>query len=232
MAVKATAAETAVQRKRMSYEAYLDFAGETQIAEWVDGEVITYMPPIEMHQDVVGFLYALMRSFVTYLQLGRVFVAPFEVKLWPDGPSREPDVLFIGADKLPNLTVKRFNGAPDLVIEVLSASSVTEDRVRKFKEYEQAGVREYWIADPRPFQQQADFFVRGDEGVFVAAAVDENGRYHSHVLPHLWLDLRRLQQDPLPNPQFAFADIMCTAPDLPDHAGDTFRALRDLLGER
>ena len=105
------------------------------------------------------FLSSLIDSFINYFHLGILRFAPFEVKLWPDGPSREPDILFISKDNLPNLTPKRFQGSPDLIIEIVSTSSVIEDRVQKLTQYEQAGVREYWIIDPRPHQQQADFFI-------------------------------------------------------------------------
>ena len=76
------------------------------------------------------------------LNLGRVLVAPFPVQLWPDGPVREPDVLFIGRDKLPLSHPTRFEGAPDLVVEIVSTASVTLDRITKFREYEQAGI--FW----------------------------------------------------------------------------------------
>jgi len=133
--------------------------------------------------------------------------APLEVKLWPDGPAREPDILFIRQEHLEGLTDRRFEGAPDLVIEIVSTSSVSEDRVRKFTEYERAGVREYWIIDPRPFQQQADFYTLGDDGLFYPAPIHE-GVFHSTVLPHFWLRLGWLWEAPLPNVQQLFAGIM------------------------
>ena len=51
------------------------------------------------------------------------------------------------------------DGPADLVIEVISDDSVTRDRVEKFDEYLEAGVREYWVIDPRPGQQRALFYV-------------------------------------------------------------------------
>ena len=73
--------------------------------------------------------------FIEFFDLGILVLAPFEVKLWPDGPSREPDILFIGQENLSKLTSERFEGGPDLIIEIISPSSVTEDRVHKFTEY-------------------------------------------------------------------------------------------------
>lgn len=134
----------APERMRLSYDEYLRRASETRITEWVDEEMITYMPPLLRHQEISGFLSNLLSAFVAALNLGKIVSAPFEVKLWPDGPAREPDLLFISNDKLDLLGEKRFDGGPDLVIEIVSTGSVREDKVRKFEEYEQAGVAEYW----------------------------------------------------------------------------------------
>jgi Uma2 family endonuclease len=112
--------KTAPQRCKMSYEAYLDFAGDSEIVEWVEEEVVRYMPPTDRHQDLSGFLNTLLRLFTQFFKLGIVRSAPFEVKLWPNGPSREPDILFVSTANLPNLDEKRFNGGPDLIIEIIS----------------------------------------------------------------------------------------------------------------
>ncbi len=222
----------APQRQKMDYQSYLDMAGESQIVEWVDGEVIRYMLPIYGHQDIVSFLDVLLRQFVNYFNLGVIIPAPFEVKLWPDGPAREPDILFISQNNMPNLTPKRYQGGPDLLIEIVSASSVIEDRVHKLTQYEQAGAREYWIIDPRPHQQQADFFILDDAGVYIPAPVSEDGIYHSTVLPNFWLKLAWLWQSPLPNSQLALAEIMTSVKSLSPQAQETFQALYELLDSR
>ena len=223
---------TVPQRQKMDYQSYLKMAAESQIMEWVDGEGISYMLPIYGHQDIVSFLDALLRQFVQYFNLGVVVPAPFEVKLWPDGPSREPDILFISQDNLTNLTSKRFQGGPDLLIEIVSASSVIEDRVRKLTQYEQAGVREYWIIDPRPHQQQADFFILNSDGAYVPAPVNEDGIYHSTVLPNFWLNLSWLWESPLPNSQQALAEIMTSVESLSPKAKAIYQALYELLDGR
>ncbi len=55
MDVLAIIEKTAPQRRKMSYEEYLEFAGDSQIVEWVDGEVISCMPPISKHQELSRF---------------------------------------------------------------------------------------------------------------------------------------------------------------------------------
>jgi Uma2 family endonuclease len=222
-------ARIAPQRQKMNYVDYLEIAGESKIVEWVEGEVISYMPPTVIHQDISGFLFYLLESFVQFFRLGKVQQAPFEVKLWPDGPAREPDVLFIATENMPNLSEKRFSGAPDLIIEIISPSSASEDRVRKFDEYQRAGVREYWLVDPRPYQQQADFYLLGKDGLYHPAPLTEEGHYHSVVIPNFWLDLAWLWTEPLPNPQLRFAEIMVSIEELPDEVKDTYKALAKIL---
>lgn len=232
MVTKTIEQKTLLEREEMNYEEYLNSASESRIMEWVQGEVITYMPPTYEHQNIVSFLSQLLGSFIEFFNLGKMILAPFEVKLWPDGPSREPDILFARKGNLSQLTTKRFVGGPDLVVEVVSPGSITEDRVHKFTEYEQAGVREYWLIDPRPRQQQVDVYVLDDNGRFQPAPIDEDGRFHSIVLPHFWLDLAWFTQDELPNPQLALAAIMLTIDELPAQARATFQSLHELLAER
>src|SRR4051812_39235259 len=79
---------------RMSYRDYLAWAPETMLAEWNDGEVTVGRPPLDEHQRVLNLLNRLMSDYVELHDLGAVRVAPLEMKLWPGGPSREPDVFF------------------------------------------------------------------------------------------------------------------------------------------
>src|SRR4051812_47238516 len=71
----------------MTYEEYRALADDIR-AEWKEGEVILLMPPKKYHQRVVELLHSLLSLFVQTLDLGRVGIAPFEVRLGPGGPSR------------------------------------------------------------------------------------------------------------------------------------------------
>lgn len=204
--------------QRVSYEEYLRLAPESRIAEWVNGEIITYMPPTLKHQEITWFLFNLLSGFVQLLGLGKVGTAPFEIKLWPGGPSREPDIFFISKENLARLSNRRFEGAPDLVVEVVSPSSVREDKARKFAEYEQAGAQEYWLFDPRIRQETADFFRLDETGVYQSINVGADGRYDSLVLPGFWLNIDWLWQTEVPNHQrlvaLMLAENETLSPDL------------------
>jgi Uma2 family endonuclease len=172
---------------KMSYEEFMAWAADTTHAEWVDGEVIIQMPAKDEHQATLGFLYELLNFVVRLLRLGRVRTAPFVVKLTPEGSAREPDIFFVAADHLHRLTRDQLNGAPDLVIEVVSRSTRKQDWTDKFREYAAAGVPEYWLIDPRPNKQRADFFRLDDTGNYKLFATEEDEKVESVVLPGFWL---------------------------------------------
>jgi Uma2 family endonuclease len=139
--------------------------------------------------------------------LGKVYNAPFEMRAVPDGSSREPDLLFVSSEHLDRLTPDRLVGPADLIVEVVSDDSVYRDRVDKFEEYEAAGVREYWIVDPRPGKQRADFWVLDETGRYRAKEI-KDGIYHSTMLPGLWLRVEWLLAETSPDPLIALAQIV------------------------
>ena len=175
------------QRLQMSYDEYLTWAGEDVHAEWVNGEVVVQMPPKQPHQRVVAFLLQILGLFIELSHLGRVLPAPFEMRATPEGSAREPDLLFVAQAHLDRLTESRLNGPADLAVEIISDDSVARDRAYKFYEYQAAGVTEYWIIDPRPGYQRADFYVLDDNGRYRPVPIDADGRYHSTVISDFWL---------------------------------------------
>lgn len=209
------------QRLEMTYEEFLAWADEDVHAEWVDGEVIIHMPPKDRHQNVVGFLHILLRLFVDFFDLGEVRTAPFEMKLSADGPAREPDLLFVAQEDLQRLTEDRLMGPADLVVEVISDDSVTRDRATKFYEYQAAGVREYWIIDPRPGKERADFWILDDQGRYRPIPVGDDEVYRSTIISNFWLRVDWLWADKLPDPQLTFAEIA-------DFPSDVVDALREM----
>ena len=174
------------QRLRMSYEEYLVWANEDVHAEWVNGEVIVQTPPKPRHQRVVGFLHHLLGLFIQLFRLGELLPAPLEMRAIPDGSAREPDLLFVAREHLDRITELRLSGPADLVVEVVSDDSVARDRADKFYEYQAAGIQEYWIIDPRPGCERADFYVLDEKGRYSPVPVAPDGRYSSTVLTRFW----------------------------------------------
>lgn len=192
-----TEAPAAERRLRMSYDEFLAWADEDVHAEWVDGEVTVFVPASERHQDVVLFIATLLRLYVRFFRLGRVLIAPFEMRLAQS--AREPDVLFVAQDDLGRLAGgKRLDGPATLAIEVVSDDSGVRDRRDKLREYAAAGVPEYWVVDPRPGKERTDCY-RLTAGDYATIPPDADGRYHSAVVPGFWLRPEWLREDPLPD---------------------------------
>ena len=130
---------------------YADYASwdEDSRCELIDGVIYMMSSPSRRHQGIIVELSYQLTSFLKGKPC-KVFIAPFDVCLSTAGDKDrtvvQPDVLVV-CDKS-KLESKRCNGAPDMVIEVLSPSTASKDKVRKLNKYLEAGVKEYWIVDP------------------------------------------------------------------------------------
>jgi Uma2 family endonuclease len=181
--------------EKISYEEFLKKYIDAH-AEWIDGEVIVFMTASDKHQDLVRWLISLLTLFVESYDLGWLRPAPFSMKLPDRDRGREPDILFVTKDRLHIVQPTHLSEAADLVIEIVSPESIGRDRGEKFVEYEAAGIREYWLIDPE--REQAEFYRLNETGRYHPATLDEQGLFHSAVLPNFWLRVDRLWQEPLP----------------------------------
>ena len=157
---------------------------------WLGSAILSYIAP-EIKKFV---LYALLRLYVEFKDAGRVLIAPYQMRLAKSG--REPDVLFIAKENLARLGSQYLSGPADLAVEVVSPESRGRDRRDKLREYQDAGVREYWIIDP--IRREAEFYSLGADGVYQALATGPDGIFRSPVLSGLWLSVNWLWEDPLP----------------------------------
>lgn len=180
---------------KISYEEFLRWCDEDTWAEWVDGEVVCLSPASDRHQDLVRFLTMVIGFYVEKHDLGVIRPAPFQMKLGPELPGREPDLLFVAKEHLGRLKPTHLDGPADLVIEIVSSESRLRDRGEKFAEYEAAGVREYWLIDPD--EKRADFYVLGGDGRYDRKH-PEGRRYRSEALAGLELNIEWFWQEPLP----------------------------------
>lgn len=199
----AALSSTPGQLAKLTYEEFLDWADEDTHAEWVDGEVVMPSPASERHQDIVRFLVTLLSGYVEFRDLGKVYPAPFQMKLEHSG--REPDVLFVGNAHLDRLKKTYLDGPADLVIEVISPESVGRDRGEKFYEYQNAGIPEYWLIEPE--SGRSEFYQLNDAGEYHLIEPGPDGRYQSRALPGFWLQVAWLRQLRLPRADRLLAEI-------------------------
>ncbi len=144
---------------KLTYDDYRNTPGDERW-ELLDGELVMAPSPNVPHQDISGSLFVLLKLFVDRTGLGRVFHAPLDVVLSTTSVV-QPDLLFISNERDQILTEANIQGAPDLVVEVLSPSTTSRDWRIKLDLYAQHGVREYWVVDP---DGQRIWVMVGNEG--------------------------------------------------------------------
>lgn len=114
--------------------------------EIVEGELCEMPAPTSVHAIVIANLITMLIPLVARLG-GRWFTAPIDVFV-PGGDPVQPDILVIFPGGPARVVLRGIEGAPDLVVEVLSPSNRAHDLLTKRALYGRAGVREYWIIDP------------------------------------------------------------------------------------
>lgn len=114
--------------------------------EIINGQLIVSPVPPLVHQEVLGRLVVWLAIYVRDRELGEVHLGPVEVRLSPHN-SVQPDIVFVSSDRFGIQRQTHIEGAPDLVIEVLSDHTRRFDLVQKRALYAMAGVPEYWIVD-------------------------------------------------------------------------------------
>ena len=181
--------------KETEYFTYADFkewdleAGERY--ELIYGEVFAMAGASERHQAILG---AIFNQIYNYLEGKpcKVYPAPFDVRLFykedeSDDTVVQPDIVVICDEK------KRGNegcrGAPDLIVEILSPSNTAIEMERKFRLYQQAGVREYWIVDPE--NKGLKTYILNNKPVF-ANYYGSTDTVHVNIFPDLKINLTRV----------------------------------------
>lgn len=155
--------------------------------ELIEGEVFMTPSPNTAHQRAVRKLLRALDEFVENGDLGEVFIAPYDT-VFSEWTALEPDLLFIRKDRSSIVTAANVQGAPDLVIEILSPSNKAYDRKTKLRAYEKAGVPEIWYLDPE--DQTAEILNLGGDGLYVVTAkLSGNAPIVSKALPGLSLAL-------------------------------------------
>lgn len=133
-------------QKRSTYQDYLKTPDDIRY-QLIDGELIREPAPTVPHQSVVMNLSNILWNFARSRGMGKVLAAPTDVYL-SETNVFQPDVLFISSDRTGIITERCIHGAPDLVVEIVSPSSVRRDRGTKREMYARYGVAEYWLVDP------------------------------------------------------------------------------------
>jgi Uma2 family endonuclease len=159
----------------------------SQLVEFSDGYL--EFPPMATtsHQLLVLYLYRLLLAFSSGRGAGSVLAAPLPVRLWRN-KIREPDVVFMASEHADRIGERYWKGA-DLVMEVVSGDK--EDRRRdlevKREEYAHAGIREYWIVDPK--EERITLLRLRGKRYLVHGEFDKGATATSHLLVGFAVDV-------------------------------------------
>lgn len=170
---------------------YFDLPDEPR-CELLYGRLLVTPAPNVRHQDVVLRLAAHLLAHERS-RGGRTIVSPVDVVL-AEHTVVQPDVVHVGGERA-GIVRERIEGAPDLVVEVLSPGTARRDLGEKLRLYAEAGVAEYWIVDPAAHTFE---FLAYADGAFVVRLA-EAGVYRSAAVAGLELDLDAFWRD-LPEP--------------------------------
>ena len=161
---------------KLTYEDFLLFPEDGKRHEIIGGEHFMTPSPVTNHQRISRRLTYFLDSHLQRTKAGEMFYAPMDVVL-SDTDVLEPDIHFISDAKSSIIGEKNIQGAPDLVVEILSEGTRRMDALTKRKLYERSGILEYWIVDPE--LETVDVY-RLDGEKYVRAA--ELSREAGHVI--------------------------------------------------
>lgn len=176
---------------KFTYEDYLVFPDDRRRHELIDGEHYMTPSPSIKHQQISVNLSTALKVFLKEKKVGMVYTAPSDVVL-SDLDVVQPDLLFISSHRSSIITEKCIQGAPDLIVEIISENTRKTDEVIKRKLYERYGVQEYWIVDPeletvKVFRMTEEGFIRSAE-----LSKEENDILTSPLLPDLKIPLTEI----------------------------------------
>ena len=178
-------------RTKLTVADYMNTPDDVR-CQLIDGELILAPSLTTRHQRVSVRLFVDLHQFVRMEGLGEACIAPLDV-VFPDREVYQPDILFVSNERKGIITEANIQGAPDLVVEILSPSTQRHDRGHKQDVYAERGVREYWIVDPDA--RILEVLSAGANGWTPTATFSAEDALASPLLPGLSIDLGQVFAD-------------------------------------
>lgn len=157
--------------------------------ELISGQLVMSPSLTPRHQTIQSNLFYELSRFAREQAGGRVLSAPLDVRL-SDTDVLQPDLVYVAKTHLDIIGEHELEGAPDLIVEILSPSTAHKDLTIKKRIYEVHGVAEYWTVDPD--QQAVEVFQNTDDGYVQHVRVVEDGTVPSAVQDDFSIDLADL----------------------------------------
>jgi Uma2 family endonuclease len=159
--------------------------------ELLNGEIMKKSAPTPYHQRLVRNVCRVIDKFINENKYGEILFSPIDVFL-DEYNVPQPDLVYLSNEKVKFITNDGIMGVPDLIIEIISPSSILKDRITKKNVYERFGVEEYWLIDAN--NQEIEIYVieNGEYELFSSVSLFEENELKSKVLSDLRIDLREL----------------------------------------
>jgi Uma2 family endonuclease len=175
-----------------NFEDFCFLVKEEQKADLIDGVIYLASPETTDANALFVWLASLVDQYVENLDLGQVFGSRVAFR-FSNTESPEPDLAVVLKNRLHLVRRGHVEGGPDLAIEIVSPDSVDRDYVKKRRQYQKAGVPEYWIVDED--QEKVTLLRLGVDGKYLEER-PRGGVLRSRVLPGFWLRTEWLWQRP------------------------------------
>jgi len=167
-----------IDKKKYTYTDYLKLP-EGAPYQLIGGSLVMTPAPDVNHQRISGILEFQLRNYVLDKKPGFVFDAPIDV-FFGETEVYQPDIIYISNKRQHIIGEKKIEGAPDLIIEILSPSTAYYDLREKYRIYERYDVKEYWIVDP--MQKKIEIYENKDQNFSLYNEVEEEGVVSSKLL--------------------------------------------------
>ncbi len=161
-----------------------DELDEDAYYELIEGNIVKKSAHTPKHQRISGNLYSAMREVVIKHKKGQIFYAPIDVFL-DRYNAYQPDIVYVSKERAKIVTNNGIEGAPDLVVEILSPSTAQNDRGDKMKVYKRHAVKEYWIVDPKSQAVEVYVYNEAEKDFDLDSFAVETGKIESKLLPEL-----------------------------------------------
>jgi Uma2 family endonuclease len=159
----------AIERVILTYRDYEALPADGRRYELHEGELSVTPSPSPQHQRILANLNDIVRQHVKSRRLGEVLFAPIDCIL-SDTSIVQPDLVFLDASRLSVVSARGIEGAPTMVVEILSPSTTLIDRSTKRQLYARHGVPYYWIVDPEARTVEAYVLAEGGYQLATRAA--------------------------------------------------------------
>ena len=179
----------AEKKNKFTVDDYL-LLGEGAPFQLINYDLIMSPSPLLAHQLILGEFYHLLKAYLKEKDdRGLVVLPPMDIR-FDDGNVYQPDLIYIKAERIAEIAKDRIEGAPDMVVEILSPSNAYYDLRLKKDIYEKYGVTEYIIIDP--IAQNADLYVLKDGVYYLHQRPGKNESLNSVLLVGFSFEINEL----------------------------------------